>query len=63
MPLFYNAGILLGFILGSYVPYKIIPVSIAMSVLYIITIILYVPETPQFLLIKGDKEVCLKLGC
>lgn len=47
----------MGFILGGYVPYDLIPYSVLLSISYVVIILLYIPETPQHLIKHGNKEV------
>lgn len=55
-----NVGILIGYILSTYVPYHIIPcIVLPIPVLYLI-MATYYPETPQYLLRKGKEEKALK---
>lgn len=55
-PLMFNTGILMGFIVGEYVSYNLIPLSGFLSLTYLILTFLFIPETPQFLLSKGESE-------
>ncbi|XP_023296253.2 facilitated trehalose transporter Tret1-like [Lucilia cuprina] len=55
-----NLGVLIGYILSSYVPYHIIPwLVLPVPVMYLI-IATYFPETPQYLLRKGHEEEARK---
>lgn len=53
----FNFGVLLGFIVGAYIPYDWVPIFMIISIADIVLIILFVPDTPQFLLKQGDEEV------
>lgn len=52
-----NFGILLSFIIGSYLPYEDVPyVLMVFPILYFFGVF-YLPDTPMFLLKKGKIEV------
>lgn len=52
-----DAGNFIGFVLGSYVPYKQQPWAVFVPVFYIFIILFVIPETPPHLISKGKKEV------
>lgn len=56
-PLMFSTGILMGYIVGGYVSYSLIPLSAIFSFIYLILTFLFIPETPQFLLSRGENEV------
>lgn len=44
-------GILISFIIGSYVPYQFVPYTMLLvPILFLLNMIVFVPESPQFLL-------------
>ena len=55
--LIFNIGSFVGYIFCSYVPYNIIPyIFVLLPILYFLGIV-WIPNTPQFLLEKGKTEV------
>lgn len=58
-----NFGILIGFILGAYLHYFIVPrILICLPTLFLVSI-LFFPDTPQFLLSKNNVEGARKSIC
>lgn len=53
-------GILLGFVVGGYIPYMKIPYIFVLPVIYILLVAFYVPETPAFLVKKNREEEAYK---
>ncbi|KAH8278450.1 hypothetical protein KR018_003437, partial [Drosophila ironensis] len=49
-------GMLLGFLLGSYVPYKVLPCIIIIVPIVYLILIYFLPESPMFLLQTGKPE-------
>lgn len=59
LSLYLNAGVLLGYIAGTYLPYNVIPYAMVSCPLAFIGLFAFVPSTPQHLLAIGDVVVSL----
>lgn len=58
-----NCGVLVGYSVGSYLPYTVVPkVTIIFPVVYL-CLILFFPETPQFLLLKNNLDAAKASLC